>query len=216
MSLFDKLKERIVGIKAAEEKSEFINIPKLDGEVPNTANNRFMVDTLKKADVGMGTVLDSSIFVAEDGFKVCKMDVLAKCGNNEEEYLLARTCYGIIDGVDENNIPMVKNFITQFDMEGMFLNDGKWDGDLHLINSFCDPIRLYKFEVFQPVSFRFNSAIFRADKKGGIVYQLAPNEKVVNINNKNNTFTIEKTEITRTDYVAITSDNQAYGAEINK
>ena len=69
---------------------------------------------------------------------------------------------------------------------------------------FNNPIQLCY--GIQPMSFRFDAAMFRADEKGGIVYELAKNERLVDLGQ--NAFSVEKVEITKTNYVCVTKDNQ--------
>jgi len=202
MSLFDELRSSVE--EKAEKKVKYINIPKFDGKVEDTPENREIVEAVKKAGVGNGVVLSSSYFTSADNFDIYKFQLLKSCYDRrlEEEYLFSRTYYGITTNTDL--IPEVKYFLTGHDKEEA-LQDGKWTGKVMPIQSFKEPIKLCAGQV-QPMSFRFDSAIFRADEKGGIVYELAPNEKVIGIGE--NAFAIEKVEVTRTNYAVVTADNQ--------
>ena len=202
MSLFDELRSSVE--EKAEKKVKYINIPKFDGKVEDTPENREIVEAVKKAGVGNGVVLSSSYFTSADNFDIYKFQLLKSCYDRrlEEEYLFSRTYYGITTNTDL--IPEVKYFLTGYDEEEA-LQDGKWTGKVMPIQSFKEPIELCTGRI-QPMSFRLDSAIFRADEKGGIVYELAPNEKVIGIGK--NAFAIEKVEVTRTNYAVVTADNQ--------
>lgn len=203
MSLFEDLKTSIKG-KEENKKVKYINLPKLDGKVEDTPENRKLIEDVKAAGVGNGAVLSANYFACGDGFDIYKFEILTSCFDRklEENYLFARSYYGIT--TYEGLIPEVKHFLTEHDRSEAFAG-GFWSDELFPIHSFEHSVKLLPHEI-QPMRFRFDSAIFRAADNGGVVYELAPNEKIVNI--QHNAFTIEKTEVSRTNYAVVTADNQ--------
>ena len=221
MSLFESLRERVAGKKGAiNEESQYINVPKLDGNVPKTAKNYEMVDFLREHGKGeFGAILEAEKLETGADFEMYKMLILSSCYDrrNEEEYLLARTYYGIVDSYDKENLPVIKHYISEMDMDKMYA-DGNWDGKLYPINSFTSPVRVYDVSssIVQPISSRMDSAIFRASENGGIVYEMAKNETLAGpVDSDNNSFRIKRTVVTYEDYLAITKDNKAYEVSEN-